>query len=75
MYSYDVLGRISKLTGITGVRISQELGKSKNYVSAAKAQKVSPSCVTFAKILAICGYELVAVPENDVPAEALVIDA
>lgn len=51
------------------------MGKRDNYVSVLVNKDTTPKADTLAAMLEPCGYVLAAVPRDQVPAAALVIDA
>ena len=59
-------------TPITHIGI--KLGKRPNYVNAAISKGSRPRVDVFAAMLEPCGYALAAVPVDDIPASALVVD-
>ena len=59
MNATECIQHMIKTSGKRGVRVSSELGKSKNYISAMIAQQNDPSCQTMAAIAKVCGYDLI----------------
>lgn len=72
---YDVLRRASDEVGISLRSVAQAIGRTPAYVSGAIARGSDPSTSRAAAMLDVCGYALVAVPRDDVPPSALVIDS
>lgn len=54
--------------------VAQLMGRSPSYISAAIARGSTPKADTLAAMLEPCGYVLAALPREDAPASALVID-
>ncbi len=61
-------------TGVPLVAVGRAIGKRDNYVSNYVSNGRTPSCPVAAAMLEPCGYTLCAVPNDDVPPSALVID-
>ena len=61
-------------SGTPLTHIGLALGKRANYFSSAASRGSIPKADTLADMLAPCGYVLAAVPADEVPASALVID-
>ena len=61
--------------GVNTTEIGPKLGMSRGYIAAAKAKDASPSVSNAARFLGVCGYALCAVPDDEIPEHALVIDA
>lgn len=74
MKTLDVIRSAADAAGVPLTHIGRALGKRDNYVSAAIHKGVTPKADTLADMLAPCGYVLAAVPADEVPASALVID-
>lgn len=54
--------------------IGLDMGRRPNYVSVSINKGVTPRADVLAAMLSACGYVLAAVPAEDVPASALVVD-
>jgi hypothetical protein len=50
------------------------MGKSANYIGSTLNQGSTPKADTLASMLEPCGYSLAAIPKEDLPNSALVID-
>ena len=61
--------------GVPITHIGPAMGKRENYVSVVANKRCDPSTTTAAAMLEACGYALAAVPFDDLPASALVIDS
>lgn len=61
-------------SGTPVTHIGPAMGKRPNYINVAINRGRSPQADTLAAMLAPCGYKLAAVPADDLPASALVID-
>ena len=59
-------------TPITHIGVS--MGKRPNYINVAISRGRTPQADTLAAMLAPCGYVLAAMPKEDVPATAIVVD-
>ena len=75
MEALDVLRSVMEEAGKGGYELSRDMGRAPSYVGAALGRGSVPKADTLAAMLAPCGYVLAAVPADDVPAAALVIDA
>lgn len=51
------------------------MGRARTYFATMKTKGTTPHADTLAGLLAPCGYALAAVPFDDLPASALVIDS
>lgn len=74
MRAIDAVKQAAASAGVPITHIGRALGKRDNYVSAIATRNSSPQCNTAAAMLAPCGYALAAVPVDDLPPSALVID-
>ena len=61
-------------SGVLVTHIGPAIGKRPNYVNVAIARGRSPQADTLASMLKPCGYVLAAMPADQVPPCALVID-
>ena len=71
---YDVLKTVSERAGIPVAQIGPAIGRAPSYVSSAAARGSDPSTANAAAMLAACGWSLVAVPSDEVPAGALAVE-
>lgn len=55
--------------------IGRKLGHANNYLANMRTRGSVPNADTLANMLWVCGYKLVAVPQYNVPKDAIVIDA
>lgn len=74
MNTDEVIKAAAKNAGLSLRAVSTAMGKSANYIGATFSQKSTPKADTLASVLKPCGYKLAAIPENDLPDSALVID-
>lgn len=74
MKAADTIRECSKRAGISFYRIALNLNKNSQYITSMISQNTNPQVNTLAKILNECGYDLVAVPEDEVTDDMLVID-
>ena len=75
MNYWGILYAAANNAGVPTTKIGPNLGLSRGYVAACKAQGVTPGLDTAARLLGACGYVLAAVPADSVPDGALVVDA
>lgn len=71
---YDVLQTCAATHSMSLRQVSIAMGRNGNYVSGAVTRGSVPSVDNAAAMLAACGWSLCAVPSEDVPPSALVID-
>lgn len=69
----DLLYEVASKTGTPVTKIGLGIGTGREYVSRMKRNGTDPSTSNAARMLGVCGWKLVAVPEDDVPESALVI--
>lgn len=74
MDAMDAVREAAALSGIPVTHIGTAMGKRPNYINVAIARGRSPQADTLAAMLKPCGYVLAAMPAEDVPRSALVID-
>lgn len=74
MESSEVINKAIACAGISGYELSRRMGRAPSYVSATFGRGSVPRADVLAAMLAPCGYTLCAVPNDDVPSSALVID-
>lgn len=74
MNAMDAVMEAAALSGIPVTHIGPAMGKRPNYINVAIARGRSPQADTLAAMLKPCGYVLAAMPAEDVPPSALVID-
>ena len=74
MEAIEAVKRAAGSAGVPITHIGRAMGKRDNYVSNTARRGSSPQANTLADMLEPCGYVLAAVPREDVPAGALVID-
>lgn len=72
MNAYDAIRAAASRQGLALADIGRALGKRDNYIASMRGRNIGSS--NLAAILAASGYALVAVPADEVPAGALVID-
>lgn len=69
-----VVREAAKAAGVPLTHIGDTMGKRPNYASVTLGRGSRPRVDTYAAMLSACGYILAAVPAEDVPASALVVD-
>ena len=74
MQFYDAVYRAAKISGLTMEQISHKLGKTASYITSSKARGSAPKVDNAAEILNACDFTLCAVPKDEVPEGAIVID-
>lgn len=73
MYFYDALYKVAKSKGIAIESLSMALGKSPRYIGVGKSRGSSPSVDNAAKMFKVCGYSIIAVPDEEIPENALIL--
>lgn len=68
---YDVLEKASVHSGMSYRTISSKLGRVPNYIAVMRNKGRIPSVDNAAALLDVCGYALCAIPENEIPENAL----
>lgn len=78
METLDAIAAMIERDGSSKRAISERMGKSPNYLAStieqAKRKNGDARAATLAALAAATGHRLAAVPVDDVPASALVID-
>lgn len=74
MNAMDAVREAAALSGIPVTHIGTAMGKRPNYINVAIARGRSPQSDTLAAMLKPCGYVLAALPADQVPQCALVVD-
>ncbi len=74
MEFYEALTEAAECAGLSLSSVGVKLGHSRTYVSVGMSRGSMPSVTNAASMLEVCGYKLCAIPEDSVPADALVID-
>lgn len=78
MDTLSAVNSVIRDSGLTSRRVSQMMGKSESYMSAAIAQSKRKgggfNSATLAELADVCGYKLALVPRDRVPESAVVID-
>ncbi len=74
MNFYDVLETCGKNSGKSMQAVSVELGNARNHIANAKSRGSVPSVSNAAAMLKICGYNLAAIPCDNMPSDALPIE-
>lgn len=74
MQYYDALKRAGDNAGVSMADVGRAIGKAASYVSGARARGSVPSVANAAAMLGVCGYALAAVPIDQLPDSALVLD-
>ena len=74
MYAMDAVRACASKCGKSLYRVSLDMGKSRQYVNSVITQGSTPKADTLARMLDVCGYELVALPKGDRPKTGIKID-
>lgn len=74
MNIYDAIDAASSASGVTLIKISRAIGRSKQFMHTIRLQRNIPSIDLVGMIFHACGYKLCAV-KGRVPKNAIVIDA
>ena len=74
MKAYDAVRIAARNSGTSITSLSLSCAKSQNAISDAARKGKDPSSATLSGYLERCGYALAAVPEDDLPESALVIN-
>ncbi len=74
MEPMTLIKEAARRSGTPITHIGLALGKRPNYVNAAMSKGSRPRVDVYASMLNPCGYVLAAMPAEDVPPSALVID-
>lgn len=73
MQFYDAVEHAAKSAGMTLAQVGREAGRTGAYITSARARGSLPKVDNAAAIMEACGWRLVAVPCDSVPADGLVI--
>lgn len=74
MNTEQVIREAASISGNSLRSVSSSMGKSANYIGSTLNQGSTPKADTLASMLEPCGYSLAAIPKEDLPNSALVID-
>lgn len=74
MNEIELIGKLAKDNGVSLSRLAIDNGLSRNTITKAKARGASMTTRNTSAVLASMGYALCAIPADDVPPNALVID-
>jgi hypothetical protein len=74
MKAIEAVKQAAAAAGVPTTHIGRSMGRFDNYVAKIATRGSVPRCDTEAAMLAPCGYALAAVPVDDLPPSALVID-
>lgn len=74
MNGYKAIKAAAAARGVSVRQVLLKSGKAESYISKAINRGSSPTTDTAAQLLGSCGYALAAVPAEDVPPTAIVID-
>ena len=75
MHVYQAIRTVAKRSGMSLIEVGPRLGHGKAYVSSMFTQERRPKYDTLLRILGACNYTLCAVPSDQVPSGAVVIDS
>lgn len=71
---YDACAEAARRAGLSVRQMLTRAGKRETLISTARSRGSVPTTTTAAELLAVCDYVLAAVPCDQVPEGALVID-
>lgn len=71
---YKIVEKMCKSKGIGITHLGLRLGHTAAYVAKARTRGSLPQVDTASKTAAVCDYTLCAIPKDDVPEDAYVID-
>ena len=74
MKAIDALKEALNSSGIPVTHIGLKPGRRPNYVSGIATRGSTPQADMLASMLSVCGYVLAALPADQVPESALMID-
>lgn len=74
MKAIDALKEALNSSGIPVTHIGLKLGRRPNYVSGIATRGSTPQADMLASMPSVCGYVLAALPADQVPESALMID-
>ena len=74
MQAIDAVKAAAAAAGVPTTHIGPAMGKGAPYVASTATRGSVPRADTLAAMLQVCGYVLAAVPADDVPPSAIVID-
>lgn len=69
----DMIYEVAKRSGMPTTQVGPAIGKNREYVSKIRSAGADPSTANAARMLEACGWKLVAIPEDNVPDEALIV--
>lgn len=74
MNTNELMKALINKKGLSMRGASLALGRSPNWLASTTGKPGSSEAATVAELAEICGYKLAAIPADDVPDSALVID-
>ena len=74
MYAVDAVKECAKRANVRTTNIGIEMGHDRAYVAKIATRNSVPRADTLARMLAVCGYKLCAVPNDKIEDYMLVID-
>lgn len=74
MNEIEAISKLAKDNGVSLSRLAIDNGLSRNTITKAKTRGASMSTRNTSAVLASMGYALCAVPSDEIPPNALVID-
>lgn len=74
MNGYKAVKAAAAARGVSVRQVLLKAGKAESYIAKAINRGSSPTTDTAAQLLSACEYVLAAVPAEDVPTTAIVID-
>lgn len=74
MKFYDVVYKLAAEKGMSIENLSLKLGKSARYIGGSKSRGSLPKVNNAAMIIDACDYVLCAIPNDEIPESAYIID-
>lgn len=74
MYAMDAVKKAAENSGVSLYAVSVGMGRARQFVNSTITNGATPRADTLARMLEQASYTLCAVPSDDVPPNALVID-
>lgn len=71
---FDALAEASRAAGMTSADVARSAGRAASFISASHSRGSQPRTDTAAALLDACGWALVAIPADSIPAGAIRID-
>ena len=73
MNALDAVKLAARKADIKSTEIGPAMGKSRSYIAANASRGSVPKADSLSSMLRVCGYELCALPKDEVPKSAIII--